>query len=64
MSHLDVSFKHSIGMGRQKLLSENLDFELNFEFDIFQKKARHKGGRSLCGSDLFCKMKSMHKQSF
>ena len=50
--------------GKSEISTENPDFELNFEFAIFQKKSRYKRGRSLCGSDLFWKMKSINKQSF
>ena len=49
---------------RVEISIENPDFELNFESNIFQKIARYKGGRSLCGSDLFCKMKPINMQSF
>ena len=43
---------------------ENPDFELKFEYANFEKKARHKCGRSLCGSNLFFEMKPIHKQRF
>ena len=50
--------------GRAEISIENPDFELKFEYANFEKKARHKCGRSLCGSNLFFEMQPIHKQSF